>query len=75
MISYVSWYSYNVCNTYCDIYYSVQYVQFQCYMTNIEHIFENIYYKNAPNLIAKILATNFDFVPDWLEANFWKKNN
>ena len=36
--------------------------------THIEHIFENIMYtmKKTPNLVAKILATKFGFVPGWL---------
>ena len=37
------------------------------YLTDIKHIFENITYitKNTPKMVAKILATNFGFVPDW----------
>ena len=33
---------------------------------HFEHIFENIIYitKKTPNLVAKILATKFGFVPD-----------
>ena len=35
------------------------------YQTNIEHIFQSIiYHKKIPNLVAKILATKFGFVPD-----------
>ena len=37
------------------------------HQTHIEHIFENIIYitRKTPNLVAKILAVKFGFVPDW----------
>ena len=33
----------------------------------MEHIFQSIIHitKKLPNLVAKILATKFGFVPDW----------
>ena len=44
------------------------YVLSHYYETHVEHIFEDITYitKKTPNLVAKILATKFGFVSDWL---------
>ena len=42
------------------------------YLINIKHIFQSVIYitKKLPNLVAKILATKFGFVPAWLICGY-----